>query len=207
MLRGIFVDVISEEYDFGQDWDDWLEHIISLTQQVLSNSSSDSRATRNVPLRSFVSLLKRTHISSLFLGLYWWRASSDVSTIYTHIVWNYVAANLQLNSKLPNFNNRDPEGDSDLDKFLSIRAQMSSACAGRKLVISQAGIWGIGVPSARPGDHIVCLNGFPMLLILRPRCGHYRIMGGVYLQGLSDWKIIDDHVKSGDLAEATFRVR
>jgi hypothetical protein len=73
--------------------------------------------------------------------------------------------------------------------------------------MSRAGISGICVPNVLPGDEIVCLYGFYLPFILRPRYGHYMIIGGGRLTGLADWVALTECQNNGRLREATFRIR
>jgi hypothetical protein len=77
----------------------------------------------------------------------------------------------------------------------------------RSTMTSRPGIRGLCVPGVRPGDEIICLYGTNMPFVLKPGHGHYRIVGGVNLPGLSDWTALNEGLGEGSLTEATFRIR
>jgi hypothetical protein len=90
-----------------------------------------------------------------------------------------------------------------------------ATCAGKKLITARGegggggggGYLGIATPQAQEGDCLVYLFGFFAPFLLRPRDGHYAMVGAVRLAGLEEAGLIEGHCAEKKVEEGVFRIR
>jgi hypothetical protein len=205
-LEGICLDVVDKVFDMQIDMHNHIHHMMGLARDVQKETTVRSEALPSrSPLRELVKVSKTTHISQLFIGSFLIGNDKEVSDTLARTDWDAVAEYYNSDVVL----GKTPE-DRLEDIPFEIQARVFpyalTACKGRRVVISRAGITGLSVPDVRPGDQIVCLYGFNMSFILRPKHCHYRLVGGVRLPGLTDWAVLTECQKDGRLHPATFRI-
>jgi hypothetical protein len=205
-LEGICLDVVDKVFDMQIDMNNQIHHMMGLARDVQKETTARSEALPSrSPLRELVEVSKTTHISQLFIGSFLIDNDKEVSDTLARTDWDTVAEYYNSDVVL----GKTPE-DRLEDIPFELQARVFSyaftACKGRRVVISRAGITGLSVPDVRPGDQIVCLYGFNMSFILRPKHCHYRLVGGVRLPGLTDWAVLTECQKDGRLHPATFRI-
>jgi hypothetical protein len=205
-LEGICLDVVDQIFDMQIEKNNYIGHIVVLARDVQKEATARSEALPSrSPLREPVEVSKTTHISQLFIGSFLIDNDKGVSDILARTYWDSVAECYNsdvVDGKTP----EDRLEDIPLKSQSRVFRQALQVCEGRRVVISRAGITGLSVPDVRPGDQIVCLYGFNMTFILRPKHCHYSLIGGVRLPGLSDWAVLTECQKDGRLHEATFRI-
>ncbi|KAH9875470.1 hypothetical protein J1614_004962 [Plenodomus biglobosus] len=215
MLRGVHIDIITATHDLQDTTYNWANHILEMADKVPRSppASSATPSTSSLPA-SLVNASHSTHISTLFLGSIKPQTNVDATDAQLQLCWNTMDAHRLANVPMRNLDNTafkqsrsDLGGLSILTLSGRIVAQTYIVCGGRKLATTSAGIAGICVPDARPGDHVVCLFGFHMPFLLRPFHGHFRIVGGVHLKGLMEWGALSECMERGELCEATYRIR
>ncbi|OCK96039.1 HET-domain-containing protein [Cenococcum geophilum 1.58] len=83
------------------------------------------------------------------------------------------------------------------------------ACSGRTLVVTKGGLLAIAVPDVQEGDVLVYLFGMHAPWILRPVPNKpwYTVVGMAFVNGLMDWKVLDECYDEGLLSVATFCIR
>jgi hypothetical protein len=215
MLQGVCLDVVDQLYPLQQEKDEWSKHILGLANTIRHEQSIKLATSPLDTLpRELIETSNSAHVSQLFLGNIRLDGGVELSDAQIRSTWDEVAAYHYAGGALIDFDRdefqiprEDLGGISLLTFIVRIVLQTYVVCRGRSIMISHAGLSGICVPNARPGDEIVCLYGFHMPFILRPMDGQYRIVGGVHIPGLMDWIALNDSLGNGRLREATFRLR
>jgi hypothetical protein len=212
-LEGIYLDVVDQVYDMQIDDDNFTDRMVVLATNVQKETAAKSEALSiSSPLRELVEVSKTTHISQLFMGNILLDSHKEVSDNLIRTCWDKVAGynNSDVPTSFDGVESRMPGARSEeitFESTVQVFPQALMVCKGRSIAISRAGITGLCVPNVRSGDGIVCLYGINMPFILRPQQGHYRIIGGIRLLGLTDWVALTECQKNGHLHEATFRIR
>jgi hypothetical protein len=70
--------------------------------------------------------------------------------------------------------------------FFLIDVALAAAHEGRKFMMTQEGRMGLVPTHAREGDVVAVLTGGHVPIILRPKEGHYTVVGDAYVQGIMD---------------------
>jgi hypothetical protein len=77
---------------------------------------------------------------------------------------------------------------------------------GRKVLVTEAGFVGIGVPQIEVGDVIALIFGTTAPLVLRRYRDNYRIVGCAYVSGLMDPDLLDRYYDKMMNREAFFNI-
>jgi hypothetical protein len=214
MLQGLFLDVVDEVHAMKTaETETWWRHVLERAQLALEARHNLDRQESlcDRPPQELLNASNRTHISQLFLGSADVESENFLTTSQVEQHWDLLAEHQYAGKVFDNEEyktSRAELGGISLRAFmLHLTFQTALVCEGRNLMFSRAGLSGICVPHAQPGDEIVCLYGFHILFILRPMHGHYRIIGAVHVPGLMDWSVLSRFLEEGKLHEATFRIR
>jgi hypothetical protein len=214
-LRGVALDVIDQVHTMQEGTEAWLEHMFDIAQQVLREKEiriGENSYFEGLP-KKLIDASKKAHINELFMGNFWAEANIDLRASEIESHWDTLA-NHHSAEKVPNdcFGNRLSTTSSERGgislKVLTWRIMQHtySLCRSRNVIISRAGLSGMAMPNAQPGDEIVCLDGFHTPFILRPTKDHYRMVGWAYLPGLMDWSVVTKCVEEGSLDERNFKI-
>jgi hypothetical protein len=212
ILRGVSLDVIELVHIIQDEEEDWDEHMFDIAQQVLTEKAICKDGINSLP-KELIDASKKAHISQLFLGFLEDddNITPDASQVAFH--WDIIAEHHYAGKSLTDFLHAEskpplPElgGMSLVTLMLRIKSQTYAVCGSRKVIISRAGLSGLSVANAQPGDEIVCLNGFHMPFVLRPTKDHYRMVGWAYLPGLMDWSVVKECLEKGSLYETNFEI-
>jgi hypothetical protein len=211
ILRGVSLDVIELVHKMQDEEEDWDKHMFDIAQQVLREAVCKDE-TNSIP-KAIIDASKKAHISQLFLGFLQGdgNITPDASQVAFH--WDIIAEHHYAGKSLTDFFHAESKppllelgGMSLVTFLLRIRSQTYAVGGSRKVIISRAGLSGLSVTNAQPGDEIVCLNGFHMPFVLRPRMDHYRMVGWAYLPGLMDWSVLTECLDKGSLYETNFEI-
>lgn len=212
-VQGVFLDTIDRTHTMPGGTNNVLERVLSWGQKVRSSSQSSPVQINGPPLQ-IIEASKHTHISQLFFGNIRLSEEFDVEEPDIESCWDAIAAHHQAHGSLTAFESSEFQRTRTELRDMSILTvidqkltQIFAACASARVVKTRAGIAGICFANAQPGDEIACLYGCPMLFILRPRNSRYRLIGGVHVPGLMDWKVLMHCVENGDLGETTFLIQ
>lgn len=212
MHRGVYLDVLDSVHPITIERKEWRASLSKLEKisKMPRNEAGQLEQNPPFPPQELINASRAFHCRHLFqaalkdevqindvLSNYWWEVMMDEN----HEHFNMIHS---IEGSLPR-----PElnGMSISTVIGRMLAYTHVACNGRSLVKSRGGLRGISVPHAEPGDVIVGLLGWHMLVILRPGKDFYTIVGGVYVGGLMDWTVLDRCYERGELTEATFRIR
>ncbi|KAL5323871.1 hypothetical protein ACEPPN_008413 [Leptodophora sp. 'Broadleaf-Isolate-01'] len=78
--------------------------------------------------------------------------------------------------------------------------------AGRKLIVTRSGFFGIGVNGIQEGDLVVILFGFDVPMILRRHGEHFTLVGAARVGGIMEGELME-FVDDGTLEERSFIIR
>ncbi|KAF4945479.1 hypothetical protein FSARC_14417 [Fusarium sarcochroum] len=92
------------------------------------------------------------------------------------------------------------------DLFRRLAIMLKGKFLGRKVLITEAGFVGIGVPQIEVGDVITFIFGTTAPLVLRPYRGNYRIVGCAYVSGLMDLDLLDRYSDRMTYRRAFFNI-
>jgi len=90
--------------------------------------------------------------------------------------------------------------------FARLSTMLRGKLLGRKVLISEAGFVGIGVPQVEAGDIITFIFGCTAPLILRRCAESYRIVGSAYVSGLMDPDLLDRYYQRKIFKEVSFDI-
>lgn len=97
-------------------------------------------------------------------------------------------------------------GDKYSRLFARLSTMLRGKLLGRKVMTSEAGFVGIGVPQIEVGDIITFIFGSTAPLILRRYADYYRIVGSAYVSGLMDPNVLDRYYERMMLQEVSFTI-
>ncbi|KAG0561112.1 hypothetical protein KC19_9G038200 [Ceratodon purpureus] len=214
--RGVYLDVLDSVHPITIERNEWRASLSKLEKisKMPRNEAGQLEQNPPFPPQELINASRAFHCRHLFqaalqatlkdevqindtLSNYWWDVMMDENHEHFNMIRSIEGSLLR-----PELN-----GMSISTVIGRMLAYTHVACKGRSLVKSRGGLRGISVPHAEPGDVIVGLLGWHMLVILRPGKDFYTIVGGVYVGGLMDWNVLDRCYERGELTEATFRIR
>ncbi|KAG0605200.1 hypothetical protein M758_9G039200 [Ceratodon purpureus] len=213
---GVYLDVLDSVHPITIERNEWRASLSKLEKisKMPRNEAGQLEQNPPFPPQELINASRAFHCRHLFqaalqatlkdevqindtLSNYWWDVMMDENHEHFNMIRTIEGSLLR-----PELN-----GMSISTVIGRMLAYTHVACKGRSLVKSRGGLRGISVPHAEPGDVIVGLLGWHMLVILRPGKDFYTIVGGVYVGGLMDWTVLDRCYERGELTEATFRIR
>lgn len=214
-LEGVRIDTIRDIYPAPQlqNSDNLVNFVITWASQIKPMASSSPPLNHSVS-PELIEASKASHFSHLFLGnailvsQSFFRtnaatAESHWDAVFSHHETNCTAEPTNPLPSSPDGTQNTPFPTTHEEYLRRIFAFPQTAAVIR----TQANVLGTCFGTVQVGDEIVAFRGFRLIFILRPFERYYKLVCGVWIPGLMDWKVIKACLEDGSLSRATFVIK
>ena len=158
---------------------------------------------------------ERAYAEALVAGKDWYGEMADPDEAFGDFIsfWWYATSSLEEPEGRTIFSSVDDErlatyksngNGSSYERFVEA---MKNGCEGRRIFIAEDGFIGLGPEALEPGDYICVLAGSRVLLALRPREQHHRLVGEAYIPGMMNGEAVEEWKSGGLMPLQTFQLQ